>query len=291
MTSYNQAIISMLYEYQKKADNPFKEKAYKNAIKSIKELDCRIETIEDTDGISGIGKSIRDKIKELIDTKPPSDVKDKPGIELIYGIGPAAIKKLNEYGVYYIEDLKNKEDLLNEKQKIGLKYWSDLTKRIPREEMDKHAKIISNAIKNFKHSIVGSYRRGSDSSGDIDVLIIGNKDTLKEIIKNLGAYIIETLACKDKKFMGIVKLGNEKTVRRLDMLVTTLEEFPYAQLYFTGSKENNVRMRTKAKQLGYRLNEHGMTIIKDGVKEVPNMKNEKDIFEFLDLEYIEPKNR
>lgn len=291
MTSYNQSIISMLYEYQKKADNPFKEKAYKKAIKSIKELNCRIETIEDTDGIVGIGKSIRDKIKELIDSKPLINIEDKPGIELIYGIGPAAIKKLNEQGIYYIEDLRNKEDLLNDKQKIGLKYWSELTERIPRQEMDKHAKIISDAIKDYQHSIVGSYRRGADTSGDIDVLIIGNKDTLKEIIRNMGAYIIETLACKDKKFMGIVRLGKGKIARRLDMLVTTPEEFPYAQLYFTGSKDNNVRMRTKAKQMGYRLNEHGMTIIKDGAREVENIRDEKDIFRFLDLEYIEPKNR
>jgi len=150
-------------------------------------------------------------------------------------------------------------------------------------------------------SIVGSYRREKPTSGDIDLLIkIKDKDNyegiLKKIVKKLedDNYILEVLACKDKKFMGIVKLKDSNTARRLDMLITFPEEYACALLYFTGSKEHNIKVRNKALKMGYTLNEHRMEKSKQGglkVPDVPIFNTEKDIFDFLEMEYIKPSLR
>ena len=109
---------------------------------------------------------------------------------------------------------------------------------------------------------------------------------MKKFVSDLSSYILETLALSDKKFMGICKNN-----RRIDMLITSPEEFPYAQLYFTGSKDHNIIMRTKAKKMGYSLNEKHLMPLNDKIKQAPKMKNEKDIFDFLQMEYKNPENR
>jgi DNA polymerase IV (family X) len=53
--------------------------------------------------------------------------------------------------------------------------------------------------------------------------------------------------------MVIGKLG-EYPARRLDFLYTSPEEYPFAVLYFTGSKGFNTAMRQRALDLGYSLN-------------------------------------
>ena len=60
---------------------------------------------------------------------------------------------------------------------------------------------------------------------------------------------------------------------------------------FTGTKEHNIKIRNKARELGYTLNEHRLEKIKTDVKDIPLMKSEKDIFTFLNMEYLEPTKR
>ena len=128
-------------------------------------------------------------------------------------------------------------------------------------------------------------------SGDIDILVNSDEKVLKDIVESgiKKGYILEILACKDIKFMGIVKLSEKDVARRIDIMVTNKKEYPLAQLYFTGSKEHNIMMRNKAKEKGYRLNEHKLINIENN--EIVDIKNESDIFKFLDLKYVDPKNR
>ena len=102
-------------------------------------------------------------------------------------------------------------------------------------------------------------------------------------------YIIDILALGDKKCMAFVKLGNK--ARRLDLLITPEKEYAYALLYFTGSDQFNVEFRKYALTKGYTLNEH--TLLKKDLKskDVPEIKTEKDIFDFLGLVYKEPIER
>ena len=80
-------------------------------------------------------------------------------------------------------------------------------------------------------------------------------ELFNKIIEELESekYVKETLAKGEKKFMGISKLHRHKTNRRLDMIYTKKENYPFALLYFTGSGQFNVEMRNHAISLGYSL--------------------------------------
>jgi DNA polymerase lambda len=296
----------------------FRHRAYIKAIQSIKEYENEISTIDDLNKISGLAKgSIRTKIEELINTGEIEQVKSiteqskiTETLTNIYGVGPKKANELvNKYNVSSIEDLKycKNKDILNDKQKIGLKYYDDLLKRIPLKEMEKHEKFIIDFIKSIDtnndliYEIVGSYRRKAKNSGDIDVLFTIKDDKLEDtkqtpllfnnIIKNLedDKYITETLAKGGKKFMGLCKLPRHRTHRRLDMIYTNYTNYAFTLLYFTGSGQFNIEMRNHALSLGYSLSEYGLK--KKGKLINDTFETEQDIFKFLGIKYIEPFER
>lgn len=294
----------------------FKVKAYAKVINELKNMQGPIQKIEDVSNISGIGKKINDKIIEIIKTgKLHAAEKAREILNLkiydillsIYGIGSIMAKKLvDDFKIKTINDLielnKKNSKILNDKQKIGLKYYEDFNKRIPKEEIDEHNIYIHETLKSFQSlhfEIVGSYRRKVKSSGDIDILIFVKKKStelqrtkiLKEIINTLkdNKYIIEELANGDKKFMGAVRLNNDLPARRLDMLITSFEEYPFALLYFTGDQSINVEMRKKASKQGLKLNEYSLTSIESGRHR--HLNTEQAIFKYLGFEYLNPEDR
>ena len=282
--------------------------AYLKAIKELKKLDS-ITKLEDVETIPGVGAKIKLKIKEILETgelRAATEAKKDLSIDVyqdllnVYGIGPVKAKELiSKHKIKSIADLRQHQELLNEKQKLGLKYYEDALERIPREEMEQHEAKIQETIE-LEATIVGSYRRGLPTSGDIDVLIKipedftkkQQKDMLEKIVEQFTEdnYIIDVLALGDKKCMAFVSLGEESSkARRLDLLITPESEYPYALLYFTGSDQFNVAFRRYALTKKYSLNEHTMKPTEGG--EVPNIKTEKDIFDFLGLAYKEPAER
>jgi DNA polymerase beta len=294
----------------------FKVRAYKKVIDELKISEKPIRTLADLDAIPGVGEKIRKKVAEIIETGGlVSAQKAKDELQLdavdmlngVYGIGPVKAKELIGLGIKNIaqlrEALAKDPSLLNDKQKIGVQYYEDILKRIPRDEMKQHEKLLLGSLVNgMKGTVVGSYRRGASDSGDIDVLITMESksdkvrhDAFHEYITNLKAsgYMAEVLSEGDQKCLSIVKLSPTSISRRLDLLVIPAEQFPCALLYFTGSGDFNVAFRKHALKLGYTLNEHEMKLtgkIPDA-KPVPKFKFEADIFTFLGLEYKEPKER
>jgi DNA polymerase/3'-5' exonuclease PolX len=165
--------------------------------------------------------------------------------------------------------------------------------------VDHESMILENIDKQFKAVIVGSYRRGAVTSGDIDVLLM-LPDSLSEVERNKlfkkaisnyqsKNYIKDILAQGDKKCLAVSQLEG-KPARRLDLLMTPEAEFAYAILYFTGSDLFNVAFRSYALSKGYTLNEHTMKPTGDAAAPPP-LKDEKDIFDFLELDYVEPNMR
>ncbi len=328
---YKDKIISQLEIIRKDEISnvqPFKAKAYQTVISQIKNIKHPIVSFEDLKEVTGIGEKIRLKIEEIFKTGKlqkaenivnNNDIESIQIFENIYGVGPVKAKELvSEYKLKSIEDLRieNKKNpkLLNDKQKIGLKYYEDLLERIPRKEMDVHNKYIIEKIKHvttgkLTSCIVGSYRRKSESSGDIDVLITStsSKITYIEMVTMFNniinafikdKYMIELLANGPKKCLGICKING--TSRRIDLLLTLRQEYIYSILYFTGSALFNVKMRSKALELGYTMNEFGLKPVESEInnnkkdkkgKEIPLMCCEKDVFDFLGMEYLEPENR
>lgn len=221
------------------------------------------------------------------------------------GIGEVRAAKLyQDHGIRSIEDLKKHTDLLTSAQNAGLKHFEDVEKRIPKKELDRHyiliKSILTNLNKNLVFEITGSYRRGAKESGDIDVLIT-TKNTectvdFANIIENLkqSKYILDDIAFGNKKYMGFCKLPRFRTFRRIDILMTEPDIFPFALLYFTGSQQHNIKMRKNALKLGYSLSEYGLKYTsgeKKGLRVEKLFKDEKEIFEFLKQEYVSPENR
>ena len=311
MDQKNQIIESLdiLRKRDVAAKQPFKAKAYEKVIRQLRDYKGAICTIDDLAGVTGIGEKIHAKIVEILETgvlASAERVRASGSLDAldifqgIYGIGPAKASALVGAGIKTVEELRaavaSDPKLLNDNQKIGLAYYEDLLERIPREEMAQHESILRNANTVFTIDIVGSYRRGAVSSGDIDVLIrVPTSMTQATAQKHFAAYIEklqsilyidEILAQGPKKCMAISSIDK---ARRLDLLLTPADEYAYALLYFTGSDKFNVAFRSHALSRGYTLNEHTMTHVETG-QTVP-AETEADIFGALGLRYIAPTQR
>lgn len=201
---------------------------------------------------------------------------------------------------------------LNHHQLIGIKYFDDISKKIPREEIIIIEKILKKVIldmsKDFIVTICGSYRRGRNRSGDVDTLITHNsiktksdlessgKDVLTKIVfilENLGFLVDHLTEGSTTKYMGVCICPKKgKIARRIDIRLVPYESYGAAILYFTGSKTFNTNMRTHALHKGYKLSEYGLFKMENGKeKEQVNCPNEKDIFKVLDYPYAEPPER
>lgn len=298
----------------------FKARAYKKAQETIMAYPTDILNPSQLKGQPGIGETIMEKLNEYVTTgklRLLEREKDNP-INLlaeVYGIGAVKAKDLVEKGVKTLDQLRERQDeLLNDTQKIGLKYHADIMRRIPRVEIAKYDQIFSSdfqkvlatfptAASGSRFEIVGSYRRGATDSGDIDMIITStDKNVFKAFVDMLigQKVIVEVLARGPTKCLVITKLPNEPYARRVDFLYANPEEYPFAVLYFTGSKNFNTVMRARALELGYTLNEHEMSKMepktkgeksKKGDKVAHTFKDERDIFDFLGLEYKMPQER
>jgi len=291
---YKDIILNFLTLLKNKEDNNnFQIRAYDKVIKNIKDVKDPIVSFCQVENIDGVGKSIKLKLKEIIETGSLKELKSTNDImsELlqIYGVGPKKARELIEiHHISSIEDLRNKiKDnckLLTYSQEIGLKCYEDFLERIPREEIYEHQKLLS--LNKDKGEIVGSFRRNEKTSGDIDIMLNMDVDEFNIYINKLidKNYLKFILARGDKKLLGVCAIKNSKN-RRIDLIRNTTEEYPYMKLYFTGPKEFNVVFRQHCLDIGLSLNEHSFT------PEVKGLKTEKDIFNYVGLKYVDPENR
>jgi DNA polymerase/3'-5' exonuclease PolX len=308
---YKAKILEVLETLRKKElaeKELFKAKAYKTAIEELSVLP-HIKSIDDVRGVKGVGKKIHAKLEEIFATgslKAAEVAKEvvTKSEELLqcYGIGPAKVKELHSYGISTVAQLrtaiKKNSHILTPVQTMGLRYYEPLLLRIPRSEMREHEALLHKAIEPFQKghlviraNLVGSYRRGASSSGDIDMLLEGEDPTiLIDLLHSLKikSYIIGVLAHGARKIMAIVKLDGHPE-RHMDILLTSHTEYPFALAYFTGSAKFNIEMRKIAIEQGLTLNEHGLTT-KAGIP-VHGIRTEKDLFKALKIEWKEPEER
>ena len=314
---YNEQFIELLDKLaaiQTKQGEPFRARAYLKAQETIMTFPKDITSVEDLKGLPNIGPTIMEKFKEFVETGTLRIIereKTNPVNILadIYGVGPKKAKELVDKGITSIEQLRQNQDLLNDVQRVGLQYYEDVLKRIPRAEIDEYKQIVQQVAQKvspfLKVEIVGSYRRGAQNSGDIDIIITSTDsknlappfekvDIIDELIKQ--KIIVAVLSRGPSKCLVMAKIPSSSTIRRVDFLYTTPEEFPFAILYFTGSKMFNTMMRQHALNMGLTMNEHGLYKLSQdrktkGDKVSHIFKTEKDIFDYLNLQYVPPENR
>jgi DNA polymerase beta len=317
---YKSLIIESLDKLRKKeiaAKETWKARAYQIVLKQLNAREEPIYSIDDLKDVKGIGEKIKVKIEEIIETgklKQAEEYNSNKNSQAInelmrvHAIGPAKAKELVEkHKIYSIKDLKENLQLLNDKQKMGLKYLEEFELRIPRKEMEKHDLFIHEAIKKINPDlvveIVGSYRRKLKDSGDIDVLItdpsntdLNVDDLLKKLVKIMetNKYLVDTFALGNKKYLGVCKVKYGRHFRRIDLLVTKKHEFPFALMYFTGDYQFNIDLRNLCIEKGFSLSEYGLKYIKGDNKGKILEKEfitEEEVFNFLGLKFIPPDKR
>jgi NAD-dependent DNA ligase/DNA polymerase/3'-5' exonuclease PolX len=299
-------IMEKLANIMLKQGEPFRARAYQKAQETIMAYPNDILSPDDLKGKSGIGTTIIEKLNEYVQTGTLQILEKEKNNPVnifteVYGIGPKKAKELVNQNITSIPQLRENQQLLNDIQKVGLFYYEDILERIPRSEIEEYKTIFENKFpkgRDEKMEIVGSYRRGAESSGDIDVIITSNNpNVFVKFIDNLikDKIILNVLSRGPTKCLVITKIHNAvEKARRVDFLYTTQEEFPFAILYFTGSKIFNTIMRNVALEKGYTMNEHGinkMEAKKKGEKVNRTFTSEADIFNFLGLEYKAPNER
>ena len=299
-------LMNKLAIVMNKTGEPMKARAYQKAEETLLGVNEEITDLSQLQGKPGIGPTIMEKMKEYVRTGTLTLLEREKANPMnilteVYGIGPKKAKELVDKGITTIETLREQQnEVLNDVQKVGLKYFEDILERIPRSEIDEYNELFATKFKEVaeegsQYEIVGSYRRGAKNSGDIDVIITSkNPDVFIRFIDALiqNKIISEVLSRGKSKCLVITKIEKSKHARRVDFLYTSPEEYPFSVLYFTGSKAFNTFMRGHALKMGYTLNEH--RIARTSVAGSPikmNFQNEKDIFDFLKLKYKEPSER
>lgn len=294
--------------------------SYRKAIKSIKNFKKPIYSSNNVKNLNGIGKGFLEKINEIKNTGTlkiyNNIIKNKSTnaiyqFQKIWGVGPILARKFVNKKIYTINNLKkaikNKKIILTNQQKIGLNYYNNLKRKIPRDKIKKLTiflkKLVDNnkILKKFNVKIhnAGSYRMGKNESSDIDLIVTFNNST-QETIQNLFINLLKDnniylniLSKGYEKSIFIIKdpLNNNNYVRQMDVAFIDEKNLPWYLLYFASSKDFSKKIRSIASKLGYKLNEKGLFYKKDGKRVNFYPKNEKDIFNFLKVDYVKPEDR
>nr|QBK92998.1 MAG: DNA polymerase family X [Pithovirus LCPAC403] len=255
----------------------FRASAYFKASKILKGKDGI--TGSEARKLRGIGAKIEKKINEFNRTGTIADAfKVNEILKLftsIHGVGPVKAKEWIKDGYKTLDDLK--EVQMTHAQRLGYDNVDDLKERIPRSEIAELELYIKDKVPNSV--ICGSYRRGHADSGDIDLLVKGG--TIYSVVDDLKDILVGTLSLGKTKFMGLCILSNK--VRRIDILVVNEESWYYSLLYFTGSKELNIKMRNVAKDMGLTLNEYRLGNVE--------VNSEEEIFKILGMKYLSLSER
>lgn len=317
MKSHNHELVQMmgeLYNIMMMKGEVFRAKAYKKCQEIVMLYKEPIYEACQLKKVKGVGETMLNKINEYITTGKLDMLereKNNPLYQLtnVYGIGCKKAQELiHTHNIQSIQQLRENQHLLNEKQKIGITYYEDILKRIPRSEIDLFYKLFQTILKDIDKKntvtfqIVGSYRRGTKDSGDIDVIISDTHnnneifhqflDELKE--RNIITHFLSRGNVKSLVIGNISYGSYTYPYRRIDFLYATPVEYPFSLLYFTGSAIFNTIMRERAREVGFTMNEHGIYHINKNKKmnKVNHIfSSEKDIFEFLGLEYRHPEER
>ncbi len=312
----NKMIVDALEDLKSEAETNgdiWKSRAYSKAIKILAALKIPIVSGTQAQKLDGVGPGIAAHITEIIKTGRLKSIEERSEDSIIrqitmekfmsiWGVGPKHAKTWYTKGHRDIEDLVSEK--LTEQQKVGVKYYEDLKLKIPRAEAEAIFSAIKyNINKKFPQSkveLVGSYRRGAEEMGDLDIMVshdpkIKGGVALNIIINLLTEQGIVTDApvLGAEKFMGIA-IGHElKIFRRVDIRMVPVAEWGTSLLHHTGSDSFNKQIRLQASQMGYKLSEKGLfklSVKDDGDELIPTL-NEKDVLKILDIPYVEPKDR
>jgi DNA polymerase (family 10) len=297
--------------------NFFRVRAYRNAARTIRDLDRSLATIasankDDLQKIDGIGKDLAEKISSLLDTgeipmleelraQVPESVL---ALMRIPGLGPKKAAVLHkELSINTLEQLraaceagavkalkgfgaKTEQAIL-----AGLAIAETAQLRMPWAKADEIAAAIREHMQKLDEieelEFAGSYRRGKETVGDLDLLVVAASS--QKVMEHFGKlpFIGSVIVQGDTK-MSI----RTDTGMQVDLRVVDRPAFGAALQYFTGSKDHNVVLRGMAKDRGLKINEYGVfRVSKKGEEEYLCGATEKEVYDAMDLPLFPPEIR
>ncbi|PAW70494.1 MAG: histidinol-phosphatase [Verrucomicrobiia bacterium Tous-C4TDCM] len=298
---------ALLLEIQ--GENPFKVRAYRQGAEIVSSYDGDIVALareEKLDGIKGIGEALRDKLHELATTgelefhKKLRAIYPDSFFELfdITGLGPKKIAALHKtLGIDSIASLKAACD---SGKVAGLPGFGDKTQvkileAIARLEQSAGVFRLDEATtaaqeileilrlhpEVLRAAVAGSTRRSKELVHDLDFIVATPKPAELTEFFAKQPFAKEIIAHGDTKCSILLESGMQ-----CDLRAVSNDQFPFALMYFTGSKEHNVAIRSRALKQGWSLNEYGFT-----GENLPVVHDEADIYRALGLDFVPPELR
>jgi len=318
----NQEVAQLLFEigeFLELQEIPFKPQAYQQAAIAIDNMEEDISDLYKKEGIkglgkiTGVGKSIAEKIEEFLKTgkiKYIKELKKATPIDLeeltkVEGLGVKRIKKLwKELGVRNLKDLEKALDdhkiaplfgfgeKMEENILESIQFLKQGKGRFLLREVIPEVERILEKFKRIKGvvnlSVAGSTRRRKETIGDVDFLVAIKDTTDKYLVEK----IMNTFVSMDEVVKVVGKgetKSSIKTKMGLDMDLRLVSEtsFGAALQYFTGSKDHNIALRRIAMKQGYKLNEYGLF---KGDRKIKG-ETEEEIYEKLGMDWIPSEMR
>jgi len=307
-------LIADLLEFQ--GANAFRVRAYRNAAYTIRDLpeqlsDLVADKTRSLTDISGIGNDLAEKISTLVTTgslpmleqlqaEVPQSVLT---LLKIPGLGPKKaatlfkelkITTLDELRAacqaHRVRELKGFAAKTEEAILAGIAVAESVGDRMYWAEADQHVQTLreylrtSPSVKQLEFA--GSYRRGRETIGDLDVLVDSSK--FDEVMDHLAAFpdTASVIARGDTKMSIRLHSGLQ-----VDLRVVPTESFGAALQYFTGSKNHNVILRGLAKSRGMKINEYGVFRVSGDQETSIAGRTEKEVYATLDLPCFPPEIR
>src|SRR2546428_373011 len=312
--------IAILLEL--KAENPFKIRAYTNAARATETFGGNVSNFQDEEAVGkipGIGKSIALKIKELAATGSLKYLEElssefPTGIMELFslpGLGAKKIKALyDQLGISSIEHLQKAcedgrvAELPGFGQTTQQKLCESIAKRAAHVGSFQFGQVAAEAETMrsdlaahnsvLQVDIAGSYRRRKEILHELDLLV-----ATKEPEAIMKFFVSHPLVG------SVIAQGPTKSSVRLrsgvqcDLRVVSTAEYPFALAYFTGNKEHNIELRSRALERGWTLNEYRLAPLapdpkakkKIRPKKIPKVRDEAELYRAVDLDFIPPELR
>lgn len=209
-------VLQKMADYYNRTNDHWRTTSYRKVISTLKRQTLRIATEDEAFRLPSIGRRLAQKIEEIVTTDRLQRLEyaqQEPMTESlqlflgIYGVGNSLAQQWIAQGYRTLDDLMSQAKL-TPNQKLGIEHYKDLNTRIPRGEMDQLGKVVKETAREIDPEVEmiigGSYRRGAESSGDIDFVVTkeGTSTTaelmpfLQELVRILEAtgFLVARLA-------------------------------------------------------------------------------------------------
>lgn len=318
----NNAQLAMIFQQmadvnQVVGGNRFKTIAFQKGARVLKDFVKDVGYVEPQDllQVDGIGKGIAQKIEEFLREGEVAEhqemVASVPAGVLhmldIPGLGPKGVAQLwNEGGLESIDELKAKiaDGSLESLKGFGKKKLEKLSASIAFAEKAGERTHLGYALPLAlamieelgelkgveKIQYAGSLRRGKETIGDIDLLVAAKAQAAPGIMDVfVGLPMVEEVLGHGETKSSI-RCDDEHRSIQVDLRVVDPKHYGAALMYFTGSKEHNVKIRERAQSMGYTLNEYALADKVDKTKQIET-KTEEAIYKKLGLAWVPPELR